>query len=84
MLKNFSYIYDIETKTYRLSPAYDMTYSNTYYGEHTTSVNGKGINISDEDLIAVGKKGNLKLDFMQNAISLVKDTVNKRLNKYIK
>ena len=81
--KNFSYIYDIETKTYRLSPAYDMTYSNTYYGEHTTSVNGKGINISDEDLIAVGKKGNLKLDFMQNAISLVKDTVNKRLNKYI-
>ena len=82
--KNFSYVYDIETKTYRLSPAYDMTYSNTYYGEHTTSINGKGINITEEDLIIVGKKANLKLEYMEEAISLVKDIVNKRLNKYLK
>lgn len=82
--KNFSYVYDIETKTYRLSPAYDMTYSNTYYGEHTTSINGKGINITEEDLIIVGKKANLKLEYMEEAISLVKDIVSKRLNKYLK
>ena len=82
--KNFSYVYDIETKTYRLSKAYDMTYSNTYYGEHTTSINGKGINITEEDLIIVGKKANLKLEYMKDAISLVKDIVNKRLNKYLK
>lgn len=83
-LKNFSYVYDIESKTYRLSPAYDMTYSNTYYGEHTTSINGKGINISDDDLKIVGKKVHLKIDFMDKAISLVKEVVNKRLSKYLK
>lgn len=30
--KNFTYIYDEENETWRLSPAYDLTYSNTYYG----------------------------------------------------
>jgi serine/threonine-protein kinase HipA len=35
-----------------MSPAYDLTYSNTYYGEHTTTVDGKGM----KDLVAVGKK----------------------------
>lgn len=29
---------------WRLSPAYDLTYSNTYYGEHTTTVDGNGKN----------------------------------------
>lgn len=82
--KNFSYLYDIESKTYRLSPAYDMTYSNTYYGEHTTSINGKGINITDDDLIAVGKKVNLKLNFMLDSIALVKEVVERRLGTYLK
>lgn len=83
-VKNFSYIYDTDSKTYRLSPAYDMTYSNTYYGEHTTSVNGKGIDITENDLIQVGMKVNLKLDFMKNAIELVKGIVNRRLKSYLK
>ena len=34
--------------------------------------------------IIVGKKANLKLEYMEEAISLVKDIVNKRLNKYLK
>ena len=51
--KNFSFIYDDTNKTYRLSPAYDITPGRTYYGEHTTSVNGKGKNITDEDMIKV-------------------------------
>ena len=29
-------------KGWRLSPAYDLTFSNTYYGEHTTMVDGNG------------------------------------------
>ena len=81
--KNFSFVYDELSKTYRLSPAYDMTYSNTYYGEHTTSVNGKGTNILDDDLIQVGKKVNLKLDFMTDAITKVKKVVQNKLYKYI-
>ena len=40
--KNFTYLYDEEKDQWRLSPAYDLTYSNTYYGEHTTTVDGNG------------------------------------------
>ncbi len=39
-----------------MSPAYDLTYSNTYYGEHTTTVDGNGRNPGMKDLVAVGKK----------------------------
>ena len=82
--KNFSYLYDEATRTYKLSPAYDMTYSNTYYGEHTTSVNGKGINITDDDLLYVGTKAGLKRDYMLETINKIKETVSKELSKYLK
>ena len=42
--KNFTYLYYEEKDCWRLSPAYDLTYSNTYYGEHTTTVDGNGRN----------------------------------------
>ena len=42
--KNFTYLYDDEKDRWSLSPAYDLTYSNTYYGEHTTTVDGNGRN----------------------------------------
>lgn len=54
--KNFSFIYDEERKKWHMSPAYDLTYSNTYYGEHTTTVDGNGRNPGMKDLVAVGKK----------------------------
>ena len=59
--KNFSFIYDDVNRTYRLSPAYDITPGRTYYGEHTTSVNGKGKNITDDDMLKVAISN--KIDF---------------------
>ena len=56
--KNFSFTYT-EDRGWRLAPAYDLTYSNTYWGEQTTSVNGKGIDILDSDLIKVGTDAEL-------------------------
>lgn len=53
--KNFTFQYTNE-QGWHLSPGYDLTYSDTYWGEHTTSVGGKGKNITDEDLIAIGTK----------------------------
>lgn len=53
--KNFSFLYDDENRIYRLSPAYDITPCKTYYGEHTTSVNGKGKDITDEDMLIIAK-----------------------------
>ena len=48
--KNFAFLYDEEAGLWRLSPAYDLTVSTTYYGEHSTSVCGKGKGITDDDL----------------------------------
>ncbi len=56
--KNFSFRYTDEAG-WRLAPAYDLTYSDTYFGEHTTSVNGKAKDITDEDLIKVGTDAGL-------------------------
>ena len=41
--KNFSYIYRDREKRWILSPAYDLTYSNSIGGEHATTVNGNGV-----------------------------------------
>ncbi|MFQ8842755.1 MAG: hypothetical protein ACLR8P_19555 [Clostridium fessum] len=35
-------------------PAYDLTYSNTYYGEHTTSVDGNGRNPARRSCLQLG------------------------------
>ena len=59
-LKNFSYIYDEKLMRWKLSPAYDLTRVETGYGEHTLTVNGKGKDISDTDIISVGTNAGLK------------------------
>lgn len=52
--KNFSYVYDEGEGAWHLSPAYDLTQNSGAYGEHATTVNGKGRGISLDDLISVG------------------------------
>ena len=52
--KNFAYLYDEKRDRWHLSPAYDLTYSNTYFGEHTTSVDGNGKDPGKKELVAVG------------------------------
>ena len=68
--KNFSFVFDSAKKAYRLAPAYDITPAKTYYGEHTTSVNGKGKGITDEDMIQVAVKNKIKT-------SIAKDIIDK-------
>ena len=53
-LKNFSWIYDARLDSWHLSPAYDLTWSTTWFGEHTLSVNGNSRNPGMKELIAVG------------------------------
>ena len=43
-----------------LASAYDLTYSNTYYGEHTTTVAGNGRNPGIKELTEVGVNAGLK------------------------
>lgn len=57
--KNFSYLYNEEEERWILSPAYDLTYSNSIGGEHATCVNGNGRNPGIKDLLEVGKKAGI-------------------------
>jgi serine/threonine-protein kinase HipA len=60
--KNFTFIYDENNDGWRLSPAYDLTYSTTYYGEHTTTVDGNGRNPGIKELAAVGTAAGMEKD----------------------
>jgi serine/threonine-protein kinase HipA len=70
--KNFSFVFDDINKTYRLSPAYDITPGKTYYGEHTTSVNGKGKNITEDDMLKVAMINKIDLISARNIIEKCK------------
>jgi serine/threonine-protein kinase HipA len=58
--KNFAFLYNEEEDGWRLSPAYDLTYSNTYFGEHTTSVDGNGKNPGEKELLNIGLRAGMK------------------------
>lgn len=81
--KNFSYMYSEEGDRWSLSPAYDMTYSNTYYGEHTTMVNGNGKNPGIEDVIQVGKSAGLKKEWCEETALRIQDVINEQLKDYL-
>jgi len=82
--KNFAYLYNENEKMYRLSPAYDLTYSNTYFGDHTTSIDGNGNNPSIKEMTNVGVKAGIKKDKCLDIINEIQNTVSKYLNKYLK
>lgn len=73
--KNFAFIYDDTNKTYRLSPAYDITPGRTYYGEHTTLVNGKGKNITDDDMLNVAIRNKIEPTAARQIIEKCKCTI---------
>ena len=79
--KNFSFLYT-EENGWRFAPAYDLTYSDTYWGEQTTSVNGKGKGISDKDLVKVGTDAGLKRSFCVDCLKEIRDKIG-TLGKYI-
>lgn len=81
--KNFTFLYQEHEKKWHLSPAYDLTYSTTYYGEHTTSVDGNGSNPGRKELLAVGIQAGLSKVFCQNAIEQVHSKVTAQLEEYI-
>ncbi len=58
--KNFSYYYDEDEAGWKLTPAYDLTYSSSLMGEHATCVNGNGKDPGMKDLLAVGKAAGLE------------------------
>ncbi len=81
--KNFSYLYDEAKGMWRLSPAYDITYSNTYYGEHTTTVDGNGRNPGHKELVTVGVKAGLNKAWCEKCAKEIEECVKTELKEYV-
>ena len=81
--KNFSFLYNEELQSWRLSPAYDLTYSNTYFGEHTTSVDGNGANPGEKEILNVGLKAGMKKKDCISIMEQVKEQIFKDLNNFL-
>ena len=77
--KNFSFLYDEGEDSWHLSPAYDLTYSNTYFGEHTTSVDGNGVNPGEKEILNVGIRAGMRKQTCIDIIGQVK-TIHERRN----
>lgn len=82
--KNFSFIYDEELKKWKLSPAYDLTFSYSIGGEHATTVNGNGRNPDMKDILKVAENIGMKYENAKKNAEEIKKIVNKDLGKIIK
>ena len=78
--KNFTFMYDENNDGWRLSPAYDLTYSTTYYGEHTTTVDGNGRNPGIKELAAVGTAAGIGKDICTEIAYDIEKCVKNELN----
>lgn len=65
--KNFSFLMDVNG-TWRVSPAYDLTFSSGPAGEHSTMVMGEGKNPKKDHLLKLATIGNIKKN---NALEII-------------
>ena len=69
--RNFTFLYDQREDKWRLSPAYDLTYSYSLGGEHATCVNGNGSDPDLHSILAVADKAGMnKADAMKIAAAV--------------
>lgn len=80
--RNFSFLYDDAAAAWRLSPAYDLTYSNSIGGEHATTVNGNG-NPGMEDILETAEKIGISKEKGRRIAEEIRNTVGEMLGTYI-
>jgi serine/threonine-protein kinase HipA len=74
--KNFSFLMD-ESGEWKLSPAYDLTFSNGPGGEQSSTVMGEGRNITIKHLVKLGEDAKLSKVFINNIIEQTKQAISK-------
>lgn len=72
--KNFSFLLN-KNFEWRLAPAYDLTPSAGINGEQTAMVNGKGRDITDDDLIAAAKVVDIPASAVRSIINTVESAL---------
>lgn len=75
--KNFSFLFNDTKKEWHISPAYDLTYSFSFNGEHATTINGEGKNPTLDDILAVAKNIGLKEKFAKDIASDIQEKCSK-------
>lgn len=78
--KNFSFLYDDELNKWTLTPAYDMTYSNSIGGEHATCIDGNGKSPGMKELIAVGTTADISEKKCKDIAKEIQDIVTTDLS----
>lgn len=79
--KNFSFLYKDES--WKLSPAYDLTYSNSIGGEHATTVNGNGSNPGMHDILEVAKNTKIDEKKAQRIAGEIREIIAEDLKEYL-
>lgn len=77
--KNFTYIYHEEEGRWYCSPAYDLTYSYSFGGEHATTVHGNGKNPDKKDILSVAKGIGLDEKVAETILNTVLEKVKEML-----
>ena len=81
--KNFSWLYNESQKQWQISPAYDLTYSNSIGGEHATTIDGEGKNPSLENLLSVAQKNGIKHSRAKEIAGDVNSVVSSELSPWL-
>ncbi len=74
--KNFTFLMN-EFGEWKLSPAYDLTFSSGPGGEQSTMVMGEGRNISSRHLTQLGIEAKLSKEFVENVIEQTRSALSK-------
>jgi len=76
---NFSFLYDENTKKWKMAPAYDLTHSSSIGGEHATCINGNGRDPTLTDLLTVAEKIDLDKKKAKKIAEQIQQTVQEDL-----
>lgn len=82
--RNFSYLYDEDEARWKLTPAYDLTYSNSIGGEHASCINGNGRNPNKEDMLEVGRRAGLAPVWLKRTMAEIEEIVVEELGDILK
>ncbi len=77
--KNFTYLYDEAEECWKLSPAYDLTYSYSIGWEHATTVYGNGKDPGMKEIMAVAENIGMQEREARRIASDIQECVNARL-----
>ncbi|WP_407398929.1 type II toxin-antitoxin system HipA family toxin [Anaerovibrio sp.] len=82
--KNFTYIYVEEENRWVLSPAYDLTYSESIGGEHATTVHGEGREPGIKEIMEVAKAIGLNESWAKAEAKKIQEIVFTELREFLK